>query len=147
MLRTVRAEPMSVRILVVDDHPMIRRDLRLLLEGHEDWQVCGEAVDGIDAIEKHRLLRPNLVVMDVSMPAMNGLDASLDILKETPSILILLCTSYLTHELIEEAHNAGIRGTVSKEMIQLVPVAIEALLRGEEFSGPSKSPKQPPPGR
>jgi DNA-binding NarL/FixJ family response regulator len=138
MLRTIaqnaiRSELMSIRILVVDDQPMIRRDLRLLLEAHADWQVCGEAVDGIDAIEKHRLLKPRLVVMDVSMPAMNGLDASLDILKETPSILILLCTSYLTRELIEEAHNAGIRGTLSKDTMQLVPVAIEALLRGEEF--------------
>jgi DNA-binding NarL/FixJ family response regulator len=142
MLRTIaqnaiRSELMSIRILVVDDQPMIRRDLRLLLEAHADWQVCGEAVDGIDAIEKHRLLKPRLVVMDVSMPAMNGLDASLDILKETPSILILLCTSYLTRELIEEAHNAGIRGTLSKDTMQLVPVAIEALLRGEEFGCPA----------
>jgi DNA-binding NarL/FixJ family response regulator len=142
MLRTmaqnaIRGELMSIRILVVDDQPMIRRDLRLLLEVHADWQVCGEAVDGIDAIEKHRSLKPRLVVMDVSMPAMNGLDASLDILKETPSILILLCTSYLTRELIEEAHNAGIRGTLSKDAMQLLPVAIEALLRGEEFSSPA----------
>jgi len=89
-------------------------------------------VNGVDAIEKHRLLRPELVVIDVSMPVMNGLDASLDILKESPTIPILLYTSYLTHQLIETAHNAGIRGTVSKDTMHLVPVAIEALLRGEE---------------
>lgn len=125
---------MSVRILVVDDHPLIRQGLRVLLEAHADWQVCGEGVNGVDAIEKHRLLRPDLVVIDVSMPVMNGLDASLDILKESPTIPILLYTSYLTHQLIETAHNAGIRGTVSKDTMHLVPVAIEALLRGEEFS-------------
>jgi len=128
---------MSIRILVVDDHPLVRQGLRLLLEGHADWHVCGEAVDGIDAIEKHRLLNPDLIVMDVSMPVMNGLDASLDILRAFPSILILLYTSYLTHQLIETAHNAGIRGTVSKDTMDLVPVAIEALLRGEEFRGPA----------
>lgn len=85
-------KPMSIRILVVDDHPLIRQGLRVLLEGHADWQVCGEAMDGVDAIEKRRLLKPDLIVIDVSMPVMNGLEASLDMLKESPSILILLYT-------------------------------------------------------
>lgn len=127
---------MSIRILVVDDSAMIRDGLRYMLENHADWEVCGEASDGIEAIEKYRQLTPDLLVVDVSMPRLNGLDASLELLKISPKILILLCTSFLTAQLIEQAHNAGIRGTVSKDAMHLVVLGLEALLRGEEFSGP-----------
>lgn len=127
---------MNVRILVVDDNAKVRDGLRFLLESHADWEVCGEAADGIEAIERYRQLRPDLLIVDVSMPRMNGLDASLEILKLAPKILILLYTSYLTAQLIEVAHKAGIRGTVSKDAMDLVVVGVEALLRGEEYSGP-----------
>jgi DNA-binding NarL/FixJ family response regulator len=76
-------------------------------------------------------------VVDVSMPVMNGLDASLEILKLSPKILILLYTSFLTHQLIETAHLSGIRGSLSKDSRELLVVGVEALLRGEEFSGPA----------
>lgn len=128
---------MSVRILIVDDNAPIRAALRLVLESHVDWEVCGEAVNGIEAIERYRQLGPDLMIVDVSMPEMNGLDASLEILKFSPKILILLYTSYLTPQLIEIAHKAGIRGTVSKDAMRLVVLGLEALLRGEEFSGPA----------
>jgi two-component system nitrate/nitrite response regulator NarL len=131
-----RWEPMSVRILVVDDSAAIRNGIRLLLEDHRDWEVCGEAANGVEAIEKYRQLRPDLLVVDVSMPVMNGLDASLEILKLSPEILILLYTSFLTRQLIETAHQSGIRGTLSKDSTELLVVGVEALLRGEEFSGP-----------
>jgi two-component system, NarL family, response regulator len=101
-----RADPMSVRILVVDDNAAIRDRLRVLLEEHADWEICGEAADGIEAIEKYQQLRPDLLVVDVSMPRMNGFDASLEILKLSPKMLILLYTSYLTAQLIEDAHKA-----------------------------------------
>lgn len=127
---------MSVRILVVDDNAGVRDGLRHLLEQHADWEVCGEAVDGIEAIEKYRQLRPDLLVVDVSMPRMNGLDASLELLKLSPKLPILLYTLYLTTQLIDHAHKAGIRGTVSKDAMHLVVVGLEALLRGEDFSGP-----------
>jgi two-component system response regulator NreC len=130
-------QPMSIRILVVDDNTAIRNGLRLLLENHPDWEVCGEAANGIEAIEKYRQLRPDLLVVDVSMPVMNGFDASREILKLAPQILILLYTSYLTAQLVKEAHREGIRGTVSKDTMHLVVVGLEALLRGEEFSGPA----------
>lgn len=132
-----RGDPVSIRILVVDDNATIRDGLRHLLENHIDWEVCGEATDGIEAIEKYRQLRPDLLVVDVSMPRMNGLDASLELLKIFPKILILLCTSYLTPQLTEYAHDVGIRGTVSKDTMHLVVVGLEALLRGEHFSGPA----------
>jgi DNA-binding NarL/FixJ family response regulator len=135
--RDVRYDSMRIRILIVDDNAPIRDGLRLVLENHPEWEVCGEAENGIEAIEKYRLLEPDLVIMDVSMPLMNGLDASVEILKLSPKILILLYTSYLTGQLIEVAHKAGIRGTVSKDGMHLVVVGVEALLRGEEFSSPA----------
>ena len=127
---------MNIRILVVDDNAKVRDGLRYLLQSHADWEICGEAADGIEAIEKYRQLRPDLLIVDVSMPRMNGIDASLEILKLSPKILILLYTSYLTAQLIDDAHKAGIRGTISKEAIHLVVPGLEALLRGEEYSGP-----------
>lgn len=133
----VEAMSLSVRILIVDDNAPIRAGLRLMLESHVDWEVCGEAVNGIEAIEKYNQLGPDLMIVDVSMPVMSGLDASLEILKFSPKVLILLYTSYLTSQLIEVADKAGIRGTVSKDAMHLVVVGLEALLRGEEFSGPA----------
>jgi CheY-like chemotaxis protein len=132
-----RGKPMNVRILIVDDSAAMRHGIRYMLENHDDWEVCGEAADGADAIEKYRQLKPDLLVVDVSMPVMNGLDASLEILKLSPKSLILLYTSFLTRELIETAHQSGIRGTVSKDCTELLVVGVEALLRGEEFSGPA----------
>lgn len=129
-------KPMTVRILVVDDNTRVRAGLRLILQNHADWEICGEAADGIEAIEKYRRLRPDLLVIDVSMPQMNGLDAALEILKLFPQPLILLYTSFLTSQLIDVAHKAGIRGTVSKNAMHLVVAGLEALLRGEEYSGP-----------
>src|SRR5713226_7879336 len=67
---------MSLRILVVDDHAVVRRGVRSLLESHEGWEVCGEATTGRDAVEQSRRLRPDIVVMDLSLPDLNGLDAT-----------------------------------------------------------------------
>ena len=134
--KEIHGEPMSVRILLVDDNAKVRDGLCLLLQSHADWEVCGEAADGIEAIEKYRQLTPDLLVVDVSMPQMNGLETAREILKLSPNILILLYTSYLTAQLIDVAHKAGIRGTVSKDAMHLVVAGLEALLRGEEYSGP-----------
>jgi two-component system nitrate/nitrite response regulator NarL len=66
---------MAVRILLVDDHPIVRQGLRTLLEGRSGWEVVGEASDGIEAVEKVEVLQPDVVVLDVTMPKMNGLEA------------------------------------------------------------------------
>ena len=126
-----------IRILLVEDNAIVREHLRGLLESHADWEICGEAADGIEAIEKCRQLSPDILVVDVSMPKLNGLDASKEILTLCPGMPILVYTSYLTPQLIEAAHKAGIRGTVSKDAPHLLVAGLETLLRGEEFSSPA----------
>jgi DNA-binding NarL/FixJ family response regulator len=72
---------MALRILVVDDHGVVRRGALSLPESHEGWEVCGEATTGRDAVEQSRQLRPDVVVMDLTLPELNGLDATRQILK------------------------------------------------------------------
>lgn len=128
---------MVVRILIVDDSSIFREGLRTMLETHAEWEVCGEAVDGIEAVKKTRLLTPHLVVMDLSMPYMTGIEAAYEIFKEFPDLPIFLLTLYLTHQLVEEARNTGIRATLSKTAMNHLVGGIEALLRGEEFTVPA----------
>jgi DNA-binding NarL/FixJ family response regulator len=105
---------MSLRILVVDDHAVVRRGVRSLLESHEGWEVCGEATTGRDAVEQNRRLRPDVVVMDLSLPELNGLDATRQILKDTPGIEVLVLTMHHSEELARDVLKAGARGYVMK---------------------------------
>jgi DNA-binding NarL/FixJ family response regulator len=83
-----------LRILVVDDHAVVRRGVRSLLESHEGWEVCGEATTGRHAVEQSRRLRPDVVVMDLSLPELNGLDATRQILKDAPETEVLVLTMH-----------------------------------------------------
>src|SRR5688500_6248208 len=105
---------MSLRILVVDDHPVVRRGVRSLLESHDGWEVCGEATTGRDAVEQSRRLRPDVVVMDLSLPELNGLDATRQILKDAPDIEVLVLTMHHSEELARSVLQAGARGDVLK---------------------------------
>lgn len=122
-----------VRILIADDSPPVRRGLRTLLELNSDWQVCGEAVDGADAVEKARQLAPDLILMDFSMPQMDGVQAAYEITKTGKDIPILLFTLNLSPQIMELARKAGFRGVMSKAEISKIPYAIKALQRGETF--------------
>jgi DNA-binding NarL/FixJ family response regulator len=105
---------MSLRILVVDDHAVVRRGVRSLLESHEGWEVCGEATTGRDAVEQSRQLRPDVVVMDLSLPELNGLDATRQILKDGPGIEVLVLTMHHSEELARDVLRAGARGYIMK---------------------------------
>ena len=120
------------RILVVDDNQSVRRALCRLLTV-EDCVVCGQAGDGADAIEAARRLTPNLIVMDLSMPGMSGIDAAREICREFPTMSVLLMTEP-DPEIVAAARRLGIRGTVSK--VGNILGGVRAVLRGDEFFDP-----------
>ena len=120
---------MAKRIMVVDDNPAIRRILRNILEFNHDWVVCGEGVDGRDGVEKAKALSPDLIVLDVSMPVMNGLDAARVLHQIMPDVPLILCSLHTDRLLENEARQAGVTAVFSKaeNMETLVHKARELL--------------------
>ena len=129
---------MSLRILVVDDHAVVRRGVRSLLESHEGWEVCGEATTGRDAVEQSRRLRPDVVVMDLSLPELNGLDATRHILKDAPETEVLVLTMHQSEELARDVLQAGARGYVLKsDADENLIAAVENLRQHKPFLTPT----------
>jgi len=120
---------MSVlRILVADDHEVVRRGLCAILGSHVGWEVCGEAADGREAAEKAKQLKPDIVILDIGMPSLNGLDATRQILRNDPQQRILILTITNAEQVIEEALKAGARGFLLKsDAAQDLTMAVEAL--------------------
>lgn len=104
----------AFRILIVDDHAVVRRGVRALLESQDGWEVCGEATNGLDAIEKVAELKPDLVVLDVSLPGLNGLEATPKILKASPNTEVLVLTMHHSEELVRQVLRSGAKGYVLK---------------------------------
>jgi DNA-binding NarL/FixJ family response regulator len=105
---------MAVRILLVDDHPVVRQGLRTLLEGRSEWEVAGEASDGLEAVEKVNSLQPDVVVLDITMPRMNGIEACRVIKERKPGVEVLFVTQHDSPQMMREALAAGARGYVVK---------------------------------
>jgi DNA-binding NarL/FixJ family response regulator len=125
---------MSVRILVVDDHAVVRRGIRSLLESTEGWEVCGEATTGRDAVEQCRRLRPDIVVMDLSLPDLNGLEATRQILKASPETEVLALTMHHSEELTRDVLQAGARGYVLKsDASEDLIAAVDSLRQHKPF--------------
>lgn len=133
--RDCRIKLMALRILIVDDSAVFRRALHAMVEFHVDWEICGDAVDGVEGVEKNRLLIPHLIIMDLSMPRMTGLEAAAEILREFPKVAILLLTLDVTKQLAEEARKVGIRATLSKAAMHHLGNGIDAALQGDQFIG------------
>ncbi|MBV9182694.1 MAG: response regulator transcription factor [Acidobacteria bacterium] len=130
---------MAVRVLIADDDAAIRRLLRRLIESHADWSVCGDAEDGQQAILKAAELGPDVIVLDLAMPQMNGLQAAREISRALPEIpLLLLTVQQVSQELTKEALHAGFKGAVSKNTGSEVVRAIESLLQHQNFFQPSR---------
>jgi len=104
----------ELRILVADDHEVIRQGLRTVLEGRPGWKIAGEAANGRQAAELARTLKPDVIIMDISMPEMNGLDATREILRDAPASEILILTLHDSEQLAEDVLKAGARGYVLK---------------------------------
>ena len=101
---------MVLRILLADDHEVVRRGLTVLLRARPDWEVCGEASNGREAVESAQKLNPDIVVLDVGMPHLNGLEATRQIVKARPETRILILTLHDSDSLVQEVLNAGARG-------------------------------------
>ncbi len=123
-----------MRVLVADDHEIVRRGLCSLIEGQPGWKVAAEAADGREAVEKTRELKPDLTVMDISMPSMNGLEATRQIMKDCPESKVLVLTVHDSDPLIREVLDAGARGYVLKaDAGRDLVAALEALRRNKTF--------------
>lgn len=120
----------AFRILVADDHPIFRLGLRSLFASHPGWEVCGEAADGRDAVEKCRQLKPDLLILDICMPKLNGVDATRQVLKHNPTQRVLILTDVDSEKVVGDCLAAGIRGWVLKsDGIDDLTIAVEALQR------------------
>ena len=125
---------MTSRILIVDDHAVVRRGVKALLETQRGWEVCGEATTGREAVELACRLRPDVVVMDLSLPELNGLEATRQIVKQSPSTEILVLTMHHSEELARDVLQAGARGYVLKsDADQNLIAAVESLRRHKPF--------------
>jgi len=125
---------MSIRILVADDHEIVRRGLRALLDAQPEWEVVGEAVSGREAVEKARQLTPDVAIIDVGMPELNGLEATRQILKALPQTEILILTMHESEQIVREVLDAGARGYVLKsDAGKDLVAAVEALCQHRTF--------------
>jgi DNA-binding NarL/FixJ family response regulator len=122
-----------VRILIADDHDVVRQGVRAVLEGQEGWVVCGEASTGREAVAKAVDLQPDVVVLDISMPELNGLEATRQIRRAVPAKILIL-TVHESDSVVAEVLDAGAHGYVLKtDAGRTLVDAIRALLRHQEF--------------
>jgi DNA-binding NarL/FixJ family response regulator len=128
---------MKLRILLADDHEIVRRGLCSLLQKHEGWEVCGEATDGREAVEKAKVLKPDVVIVDIGMPNLNGLDATRRLLQYDPNFKVIVLTVTDADQVIREALDAGARGFVLKsDAARDLVAAVEALQNKHMFFTP-----------
>jgi DNA-binding NarL/FixJ family response regulator len=123
-----------IRILIAEDHAMIRQSLSLLLHAHDDIEVVGSAANGREAADAAEKLAPDVVLMDLAMPGMNGIEATRQIRKRLPQTRVLLVTAHADHAQIIEAVRAGVLGCVMKQADQAeLVLAIQAVSKGNPF--------------
>lgn len=122
------------RILVADDHEIVRRGVRALLEGQIGWEVCEEAADGREAVEKAKRCMPDVVILDLGMPRLNGLEAARQIRKASPGTEVLILTMHESEHVVREVLGVGARGYVLKsDAGRDLVAAVKALLRHHPF--------------
>jgi len=123
-----------LRILIADDHEVARHGIRALLESHPGWEVCGEAKDGRETVELAGGLRPDLILLDIGMPNLNGLEATRQILATTPEAVILVLTMHDADHVVRDVLRAGARGFLLKsDAGRDLVAAVEALQRQRTF--------------
>jgi two-component system, NarL family, response regulator NreC len=123
---------MPVRFLIVDDSELVRQGLRTVVQANPDWEVCGEAADGVAGIEMFKNLQPNVVILDFQMPGINGLETARRMTAIAPVIPIVMFTQHASAELEHHARQAGIRSVVSKTNAFAMVGIIETLLAQQQ---------------
>ncbi len=128
----------KIRVLICDDHTILREGIRLLLNSQPDMEVVAEAVDGREAVDKAREFKPDVILMDIAMPLLNGLEATKQIRRDQPAARVLVLTMYESDEYVAQMLEAGAAGYVLKKVAgsELV-YAIRAVYQGEAFLYPS----------
>jgi DNA-binding NarL/FixJ family response regulator len=119
------------RVLIVDDHAFIRRGVQTILHPYPEWEFCGEAENGKDAIRLADELKPEIIIMDVSMPGLNGIEATRAIRKSHPEIKVVLLTLHESAELLRSAFRAGARGYLLKTDAEQELVKALSVVAGE----------------
>lgn len=123
-----------LRILVADDHEIVRRGLIAMIKAHPDWEVCAEADNGREAIEKATQTKPDIAILDIGMPVLNGLEATRQILRANPAIRVLILTITDTNHAVQAVLDAGARGFLLKtDAARDLVTAVEALQHDKTF--------------
>ncbi|MGB8524781.1 MAG: response regulator transcription factor [Candidatus Acidiferrales bacterium] len=127
----------TLRILVADDHDLMRRGIKALLQSHAGWEVCGEAHTGREAVAKAEELKPDIVILDISMPDLNGVDAAKRIRKSSPDTEVLILSVHYSDQLIRDILEAGVRGYIVKsDSDRDLIIAVETLANHKPFFTP-----------
>lgn len=139
---------MKITVLLVDDHQLVRKGFRRILEDDPDIQVVGEAGSGVDAIRMAEEFSPRVVVMDMAMPGLDGVQATREILKKSPSTAVLILSMYSEDNYIRNAFEAGAKGYLLKNAIEVdLTQAVKTVASGRRYSsGLSPGDGQPPDG-
>ncbi len=128
----------KIRILVVDDHALVREGITAILKLQDDMEVLAEASDGKEAIQKAAKLRPDLILMDIAMPGLGGLEATVEIKKSHPEIKVLVLSQYDDKEYVNRLLKAGVSGYILKHAVGTdLITAIRAVARGESYLYPA----------
>ncbi len=129
---------MNIRILIADDHDIVRTGLRSLLERQDDIEIVGEAADGRQVVRMAEELNPSIIVMDIAMPQLNGIDAAGQILRHDPEIKIMILSMYADEEFLVRALTAGVKGYLLKDSVQADLLrAVRAVATGRSFFSPA----------
>ncbi|HEX7088072.1 MAG TPA: response regulator transcription factor [Vicinamibacterales bacterium] len=132
--------PGSIRVILVDDHALVRQGFRRILEDDPEIVVAGEAGNGLDGVALVKKVDPDVVVMDMSMPEMNGLHATMEMVKQRPSTKVLILSMYSDEQYVRNALDAGARGYILKNAIENDLVrAVKAVAAGERYLSPELS--------
>src|SRR5712671_5390567 len=130
----------KLRILIADDHALVRRGARVCLETRRGWRVVGEATDGREAVQKAIKLKPDVVVIDIGMPELDGVEATREIRRAVPNAKVLILTMHESDQMIRRALDAGADGYLLKaDLTDTLPKAVKAVAAGKRFLAPKVS--------